>query len=246
MDFETIYEFLQNNLLESGFEVYPFLISWYNSVVDPLFRLSNYDDDTVAFLIISTPSMFEKTFLPYALDVSKDLTRDPIDCCVKEKMQSVIERFSEDEVDVLFDYDLWPTRRAKIIMQTVGHVSGAACFYSRQQLQNDPFPKDKNMMGVCLHPKYGGWFALRSVLIFKTLQYPLLPRISPPDVLNGDESLIVDVLQRFNYCWQDGTYRNVIPVIETYSTLQQSYFQTNPKDRLVWLADLRRMNNENV
>jgi hypothetical protein len=35
--------------------------------------------------------MFEKTFLPYALNIYKDLTRDPIDCCIKEKMQSVIE-----------------------------------------------------------------------------------------------------------------------------------------------------------
>lgn len=28
-------------------------------------------------------------------------------------------------------------------MQTVGHVSGATYFYSRHQLKNDPFPKDK-------------------------------------------------------------------------------------------------------
>jgi len=28
-------------------------------------------------------------------------------------------------------------------MQTVGHISGATHFYSRQQLKNDPFPKDK-------------------------------------------------------------------------------------------------------
>jgi hypothetical protein len=27
-------------------------------------------------------------------------------------------------------------------MQTVGHISGAAHFYSRQQLKNDPFPND--------------------------------------------------------------------------------------------------------
>ena len=60
-------------------------------MVDPLFRLSTYDDDTVAFLIISTPSMFEKTFLPYALNRDNDLTRDPIDCCVKAKIQTVIE-----------------------------------------------------------------------------------------------------------------------------------------------------------
>ncbi len=102
------------------------------------------------------------------------------------------------------------------------------------------------MMGVCLHPKYGGWFALRSVLIFKTLEYPLLPRVLPTDVLNGDESFIIDVLQRFNYCWEDNTYRNVIPVIETYSSLQQSYFQTKPKERLVWLENLRRINNKQV
>jgi hypothetical protein len=37
--------------------------------------------------------MFEKTFLTYALDTYKDLSCDPIDCCVKEKMQSVIEVF---------------------------------------------------------------------------------------------------------------------------------------------------------
>ena len=99
-------------------------------------------------------------------------------------------------------------------------------------------------MGVCLHPKYGGWFALRSVLIFKTLKNPLLPRIDPIDILNSDELLIIDVLRRFNYSWEDDTYRNVIPVIETYSSLQRSYFQTKPKDRLTWLENLRQNNYE--
>lgn len=102
------------------------------------------------------------------------------------------------------------------------------------------------MMGVCLHPKYGGWFGFRSVLIFKTLQYPLLPRITPTDLLNGDELLTIDVLKRFNDCWQDSTYRNVIPVTETYSILQQSYFQTLPKDRFSWLEKLRDTNNEKI
>lgn len=111
MGFETIYDVLKTNLHDSGFEVHPFLvntfppneyfqkcqtivyfqISWYNSVVDPLFRLTNYDDNTVAFLVISTPSMFERTFLPYALNEHHDLTRDPIDCCVKETIQSALE-----------------------------------------------------------------------------------------------------------------------------------------------------------
>lgn len=102
------------------------------------------------------------------------------------------------------------------------------------------------MMGVCLHPKYGGWFALRSVLIFKNLQHPTLPHLEPKDILNGDESLIIDVLKRFNYSWQDNTYRSVISVVETYSPLQQSYFQTIPKDRFVWLDKLRQSPNGNI
>lgn len=102
------------------------------------------------------------------------------------------------------------------------------------------------MMGVCLHPKYGGWFALRSVLICKTLKYPNLPRPRPVDLLHDDEALIIDVLQRFNYSWQDGTYRSVIPVLETYSPLQQSYFLTLPKDRLIWLENLRQNQSENL
>lgn len=101
-------------------------------------------------------------------------------------------------------------------------------------------------MGVCLHPKYGGWFALRAVLIFKNLKYPLLPRVKPIDVLGNDQSLIIDVLQRFNYAWQDSTYRDVIPVEERYSPLQQSYFQTLPKDRLVWLSNLRQTQSDLV
>jgi cyanocobalamin reductase (cyanide-eliminating) / alkylcobalamin dealkylase len=95
-------------------------------------------------------------------------------------------------------------------------------------------------MGVCLHPKYGGWFALRAVAIFKTLKYPLLPIVEPVDVFNGDESLIVDVLKHFNYDWQSNAYRNMIYVEDSYSPLQQSYFQTEPKNRLIWLENLRQ------
>lgn len=60
-------------------------------------------------------------------------------------MPFLLKSIPEHEIDVIFDYELWPTRRPKIIMQTVGHISGATHFYSRQQLKNDPFPKDQVM-----------------------------------------------------------------------------------------------------
>ena len=55
----------------------------------------------------------------------------------------MLKMIPNHEIDIVFDYDLWPSRRPKVIMQTVGHVSGAAYFYSRQQLQKDPFPKEQ-------------------------------------------------------------------------------------------------------
>jgi len=236
---DAVCEFLRNDLTESGFEVYPFLISWYNAVVESTFKL-DYEDSTVAFLIISTPQMFERTFLPYALTQHKG-TQDPIDSCVKQRIESLVKRLPEHDIDVIYDYELWPNRRPKIVMQTVGYVSGATYFYNCQRWNYDPLENadKKNQLGVCIHPKYGGWFALRSVLIFKTLKDPLLKQIIPEDHLKGDETQIADLLRRFNNCWQDNTYRDVVPSSEKYSQLQQSYFRTVPRERLAWLKQLR-------
>jgi len=46
-----------------GFENYPFKIGWYNDHVLPAFKL-DYAYDTLGFIIISTPNMFEQAFKP--------------------------------------------------------------------------------------------------------------------------------------------------------------------------------------
>lgn len=96
-------------------------------------------------------------------------------------------------------------------------------------------------MGVCLHPKYGGWFAMRGVLILKNLQAPDLVAKKPEDVLQGDENRIQDLISKFNTNWRDGTYRSVIDVVEKYSDKQIEYFLTEPAERknLIqkWLND---------
>jgi methylmalonic aciduria homocystinuria type C protein len=86
-------------------------------------------------------------------------------------------------------------------------------------------------MGVCLHPKYGGWFAMRGVFIIKNfLVYDLIPK-EPIDVLNGNETNIYDLLNKFNFNWKDNTYRDVIKVEKKYSPKQLEYFLTDPSDR---------------
>ena len=55
---------IESVLCPHGFEVRPFLTGWYNQLVSDKFHL-DYPEDTLAFVIISQPSMFEKAFLPF-------------------------------------------------------------------------------------------------------------------------------------------------------------------------------------
>ena len=91
----------------------------------------------------------------------------------------------------------------------------------------DTFQK---IYGVSIHPKYGGWFALRGVIIFKNVQQPELPFRAPEDCVPSREDRI-KLLESFNYHWQDGTYRDIVPAQEKYSEEQKKYFETLPKDR---------------
>lgn len=61
-----------------GFQCDPFKISWYNAVVQPCFHLQ-YPDDTLAFVVLSTPQMFEKAFKPFIGVMQLSTVRDPID-----------------------------------------------------------------------------------------------------------------------------------------------------------------------
>ena len=46
--------------------------------------------------------------------------------------------FSDNEVDVYYDYELTPgTRRPRILVQTAGHVAGAAYFYQQSNISAD-------------------------------------------------------------------------------------------------------------
>lgn len=61
-----------------------FKIEWYNTFVDNRFKL-NHDPNTFAVLVISTPSMFESTFLPFLFRKFKndpESLTDPIDKCM--------------------------------------------------------------------------------------------------------------------------------------------------------------------
>ncbi|RNA42486.1 methylmalonic aciduria and homocystinuria type C -like protein [Brachionus plicatilis] len=224
MIYKEILEKINSSLEPLELESYPFLVKWYNSRVGEKFKL-DYDDNTLACLVINRPKMFEKLFLQYIFEKFKkdpgslESQNDLIDECLNQsfnKIKKELENWFAMDVDVIKDYEMMPgSRRPKIIMQTCAHVSGAAYFYDPKNfdydLVNDAEKSyKKNLMGVCLHPRYGGWFAMRAVFVFRdvVLEDGEIDMKNVVDPLNGDMTKVLDVLQKFNFNWKDSRYRD--------------------------------------
>jgi len=184
MDPENLYFKLNRVIDDFGLECYPFKVQWYNDCVKKNFQL-DFQGDTLAFVIISTPSFFEKSFIPFLTNHSKaDNRTDFLDQCISRCLQHAAESFPEHEIEMMHDFEMRPgTRRPKILVQTAGHVSGAAYFYQKDDIANSPWEPNQNIYGVSLHPKYVGWFALRGVMIFKNLKVTDLCYKPPVDIL---------------------------------------------------------------
>ena len=209
-----------------GLKFYPFCIGWYNKKVDARFHL-DYESNTLAFCVISIPNFFENSFLPYVKNIKKSVN-DPFDQCMIYTFKNLKNGLKE-EIDVIHDFELTPNRRPKILVQTAGHVSGAAFYYQKEDVLENPWGK-KKIFGVSCHPWYGGWFGFRGVLIFKNILTPFLTYREPEDLLSVEQK--IQLLDRFNHNWEDWSFRDVYNMSgEKYSQFQQDYFQCKPSDR---------------
>lgn len=68
-------------------------VGWYNSVLPPTHHLA-YPDDTLAVVVLSTPSMFEDAFLPFLKERGFQAISDPVDQCVKHRVSSAVFQVS--------------------------------------------------------------------------------------------------------------------------------------------------------
>ncbi|KAK0042083.1 methylmalonic aciduria and homocystinuria type C protein [Biomphalaria pfeifferi] len=218
-----------------GFEIHPFKVKWYNDEVDHHFQFDLHPD-TLAVLVISTPAMFEKAFVPYICSDDCQGSLDLLDKCMKHHFSFVNKLLPLEDIEIIHDFELTGTRRPKILVQPAAHVSGAAYYYTSRCL--DPNPFKQKIFGVCIHPDYGGWFALRGVFIFKSVLCPDLSRLKPFDCVS-DQSKKVELLDLFNNHWRDARYRDIIPVKLKYSEDQKKYFDTLPKDRAPLVNELK-------
>ncbi|XP_013921792.1 PREDICTED: methylmalonic aciduria and homocystinuria type C protein isoform X3 [Thamnophis sirtalis] len=157
------------DLLENlGFEIYPFKVGWYNEILPPTFHL-RYSDDTLAFVVLSIPAMFDKAFKPFLKKQLLKKIHDPVDQCISYHLSMVRESLADQNMDIMYDYEILPTRKPKFLAQTAAHVSGAAYLYQRKDVHQDSWG-EKKIYGVCIHPSYGGWFAIRALLLFPDIK----------------------------------------------------------------------------
>lgn len=214
-------------LNRGGYDCAPFKIEWYNETVGQPFKL-DYPGDTLAVNVINTPTMFEDALKPFVCTQRGSSSRDPLDDCTAFWFDRVIQEFPPElRIEVLRDFDMWPSRKPKIIVQTSGHVAGQAYYYQRKDVTDDPWPNERAVYGVSVHPQYGGWFAFRGVLIFVDVQVPDLERVYPPDIVPLNEKRI-ELLEGFNFHWKNWSFRDVIPVSIRYSDEMKMYMEIPP------------------
>ena len=147
-----------------------------------------------------------------------------------KEMQDILQEY---KTQVTMDYELHPSRRPKVLVQTAGHVSGAAYYYQKEMVSSEHWPQDKKIFGVSMHPKYGGWFAFRGIIVVEDIQVGEEFKQKEPLQCVGGKEKIAELLELFNGTWQDGRYRDVMAgsILERYSEDQQEYFGTLPRER---------------
>ncbi|GMT14477.1 hypothetical protein PFISCL1PPCAC_5774, partial [Pristionchus fissidentatus] len=248
---ESVVERIETSLPRSdGFEVYPFRISSYNSVVSSDFIL-DYPSDSLAVLIVSTPKMFDVSYKRWikeevskagSFDSFTEEVSSPISEFIDSRLDQVQEDLSSIPFDIIHDHSMTPSRKPKILMCTCGHVAGAAYYYRQNdptliETNNgkkwDPKPAATNLkfIGLSLHSQFGGHFAFRSVLIFPDVNLPTsFKEREPTPVLHSIDE-IRDALEKFNYAWRDSQFRDCGSPKERYSSTQMEYFGKPPTER---------------
>ncbi|XP_068174694.1 cyanocobalamin reductase / alkylcobalamin dealkylase isoform X2 [Antennarius striatus] len=182
-------------------------------------------------VVLSAPSMFEQAFLPFMGEMGCQGLCDPIDQCVKRCVSSAVSQcFPGQNVDVRYDFELLPSRKPKFLAQTAAHASGAAFYYQKSDVSDQPWGT-KKIFGVCVHPSFGGWFAIRALLVFGdvTVGSEMVQPV-PSDCVPSRDGRI-QLLEAFNFHWQDWSYRNIVQPVQTYSQKERDYFSTPPAQR---------------
>ena len=89
-------------------------------------------------------------FKPFILESSCIEGRDPVDEFMAHFFEKVKCQFPEHDIEVIHDFEMLPSRRPKVLVQTAAHVGGAAYYYQRNSVskEKDPWGEKTKICGV--------------------------------------------------------------------------------------------------
>ena len=111
----------------------------------------------MAFVIISNPSMFDKTFVPYVQKMAGNLNLDdPLDQCMRDTFDSIISdlcartpELREGEVDAVHSFDKNKDGRHALSCQSAAAVSGRSILLDLEEPYSS-LPNRKHVGAVLL------------------------------------------------------------------------------------------------
>jgi len=123
-----------------------------------------------------------------------------------------------------------------VLVQTAGHVAAAARFLLPAEVPGLAGEQGK-LFPVSHHPTWGGWFAIRAVIIFQDRKAVMEQR-EPPDLLTDEQK--VELVRGYNGNWKDWRWRDVgmEAGAPRYSQDQIRYFETPPVERMAVIREL--------
>lgn len=105
-------ENVERILDDCGLELHVFNLSDYDEYVEERFKF-NRDENLQAYLVISRPDFFEKCVVPFIQESEHTSVQDPIDASAKKVIRDLFKGS-----EIIFDYEMYPNRLPKVLMQT--------------------------------------------------------------------------------------------------------------------------------
>jgi hypothetical protein len=158
MKIENVVNCCTDFLEPFGFDlIKPFNVSHYNHLVFSKKNKLLMRENSLGIIIGNTRNFWNPFMKEYELNLKDSL--NPVDEYTENVIKNLVKlKFSNVKHFVKFSHDV---ENGEIIsMQKACHVSGLAF--------------NEENIGLCIHPIYGPWFALRAVIVFD-LDAPLDP-----------------------------------------------------------------------
>lgn len=142
--------------------VQPFRVDWYNTVVDPTYRLPDLGrPDALGILIGNTRALWPLFLAALAADPSLRDAADPIERYTVDRVRSAVQMLAQ-RWEIRWAHEAPPRR---VAIQRLAHLAGLAHL---------------SVSGLNVHPRYGPWIALRAVVVVD-VDGPPAPPPEPPN-----------------------------------------------------------------